>query len=197
MSNASNYGASLSEESNSSFSEEKSSPNTKHSSFDSPSQRIDKKLSLNEQTDLWRGSTRYVEVEVRKEVEINSVFQKTDSKFQRTLVETHSGSPKERSSQESSRNRLLRAYRFREMYLLPRFVSQENGSKRKLEPGEFHPNSQLYPLLTPLKDLSEFGIVASSRMFLITRAASKPHSDCAVKEWVLACTSIQFSCWVF
>lgn len=153
--------ASLPEELNAYYRQE-SLPCTSNSVFGTPTRKIEKELSLREQLALRRGSTRDVEVlqkvdptKSRKEIQIKSSFANSNQKLQCLKVEAHSSLPKEKSS----RNRLLRAYRYREMYLLPRFVSQENGLKRKLEPGEFHPNSQLYPLLTPLKDLSEFGTV--------------------------------------
>ena len=43
-------------------------------------------------------------------------------------------------------------------YLLPRYVIEEDGSKRKLEAGEWDDNSKLYSIFTPLKDMSDFGI---------------------------------------
>jgi hypothetical protein len=54
--------------------------------------------------------------------------------------------------------RRLKANNYRNMYLLPRFVEEENGEKRKLEAGEFDPKSKLYPLSTPIKDMSDFGV---------------------------------------
>lgn len=54
--------------------------------------------------------------------------------------------------------RRLKANNYRTMYLLPRFVQEEDGSKRKLEAGEFDPKSKLYPISTPIKDMSDFGI---------------------------------------
>jgi hypothetical protein len=59
---------------------------------------------------------------------------------------------------EIREHRRLVAKNYRNMYLLPRFVFEEDGSKRKLEAGEFHPQSQLYPLMTPIRDLSDFGV---------------------------------------
>ena len=53
--------------------------------------------------------------------------------------------------------RRLKAKAYRDMYLLPRFVVEEDGSKRKLEAGEFDPKSQLYPLSTPISEMSDFG----------------------------------------
>lgn len=57
--------------------------------------------------------------------------------------------------------RLIRhqkANNYRTMYLLPRFVEEEDGSKRKLEAGEFDPKSKLYPITTPIRDMSDFGV---------------------------------------
>jgi hypothetical protein len=54
--------------------------------------------------------------------------------------------------------RRLKANNYRTMYLLPRFVEEEDGSKRKLEAGEFDPKSKLYPLTTPIRDMSDFGV---------------------------------------
>ena len=54
-------------------------------------------------------------------------------------------------------NRRNKADLYRQLYLLPRYVEEEDGTKRKLEPGEFNPDSHLYPLLTPVKELSDFG----------------------------------------
>ena len=50
-------------------------------------------------------------------------------------------------------SRRTRANSYREQYLLPRFIKLEDGTKRKLEDGEFSPNSELYPLTTPIKEL--------------------------------------------
>jgi len=52
--------------------------------------------------------------------------------------------------------RRLKAQHYRQLYLLPRYV-QEEGGKRKLEAGEFDPKSELYPLSTPIDQLSDFG----------------------------------------
>lgn len=59
--------------------------------------------------------------------------------------------------------RRIRAKTYRDLYLLPRYVVEEDGSKRKLEAGEFDPNSKLYPLTTPIKDLSDFGKSSTHR----------------------------------
>jgi hypothetical protein len=58
----------------------------------------------------------------------------------------------------SLRQRRLRALKYRELYLLPRFVREQGGSKRKLEAGEYDPNSELYPLSTSIQEMSDFGI---------------------------------------
>lgn len=57
--------------------------------------------------------------------------------------------------------RRLKAQHYRQLYLLPRYV-QEEGGKRKLEAGEFDPKSELYPLSTPIDQLSDFGEFLSS-----------------------------------
>lgn len=54
--------------------------------------------------------------------------------------------------------RRLKANNYRTMYLLPRYVDEEDGSKRKLEAGEFDPKSKLYPITTPIRDMSDFGV---------------------------------------
>ncbi len=55
-------------------------------------------------------------------------------------------------------SRHARASKFRQMYLLPRYiVDEEDGSKRKLEYGEFHHNSKLYSIYTPIGEMSTFG----------------------------------------
>ena len=56
------------------------------------------------------------------------------------------------------RKRKLKAEQYREFFLLPRYVVEEDGSKRKLESGEFSGQSRLYPLCVPISDLSDFGI---------------------------------------
>jgi len=59
------------------------------------------------------------------------------------------------------KRRRNKALKYREMYLLPRFVVEEDGSKRKLEAGEFDPNSKLYPLTTPISEMSDFGTLGT------------------------------------
>ena len=56
------------------------------------------------------------------------------------------------------------------MYLLPRFVEKSkdmNGvhklTKRKLEPGDFDVKSKLYPLLTPISEMLDFGALKRER----------------------------------
>lgn len=62
-----------------------------------------------------------------------------------------------RKSVKSRRQTQLRAQRYRDNYLLPRYVL-ENGTKRKLKTGEFDPTSKLFPMSTPISEMSGFGI---------------------------------------
>ena len=54
------------------------------------------------------------------------------------------------------------AKKYREDYMMPRYVidideKTEKKQKRKLEPGEIDPNSKLYSIFAPISDLSDFG----------------------------------------
>ena len=60
--------------------------------------------------------------------------------------------------EEARRIRKAKANNYRTYYLLPRYVVEEDGKKRKLEAGEFVENSKLYSIFTPLRDMSDFGI---------------------------------------
>jgi hypothetical protein len=60
------------------------------------------------------------------------------------------------TKKELREQRRLKAKRYRQLYLLPRFVNEEGG-KRKLEAGEYDAKSELYPLSTPIDQLSDFG----------------------------------------
>jgi len=81
-------------------------------------------------------------------------------------VSVGGGPEKAPTSAEGRASRQERAQAYRERYLLPRYVVEEDGSKRKLEAGEYDDKSMLYPLTTPIKDLSDFGIGIS--MYFIT-----------------------------
>lgn len=73
------------------------------------------------------------------------------------MLEKHLLSSVELTPREIREQRRIRAKTYRDLYLLPRYVIEEDGSKRKLEAGEYDANSKLYPLCTPVKDLSDFG----------------------------------------
>ena len=66
------------------------------------------------------------------------------------------------------RKRKDKASAYRELFLLPRYVVEEDGSKRKLEAGEYDERSQLYSLFTPISEMSDFG-VGISMYFSSTR----------------------------
>lgn len=67
------------------------------------------------------------------------------------------GSKNHGGRKETKEQRFEKVTTYRELYLLPRFVIDEHGGKRMLEPGEFHPKSELYSLFTPIRELSDFG----------------------------------------
>ena len=91
--------------------------------------------------------------------------QENDDDFPHSEEEGEEGSGAEEEEitpEEVALRRALRkkrASRYRSMFLLPRFVVDEDGSKRKLRAGEYHPDSKpckatpiyLYP--TPEIDL--------------------------------------------
>lgn len=72
------------------------------------------------------------------------------------LAGTSDDSPQAMTKKVLREQRRLKAEHYRQLYLLPRYV-QEEGGKRKLEAGEFDPKSELYPLSTPIDQLSDFG----------------------------------------
>jgi hypothetical protein len=74
------------------------------------------------------------------------------------------------SSWEVRAQRRLLAKAFRDTHLLPRFVLEEDGRRRKLEPGEYDPRSQLYPLSTPINELADFGKQRELILFKISNA---------------------------
>jgi len=63
----------------------------------------------------------------------------------------------DQAPEDVRKRRHKKATNYRELYLLPRFVI-EDGEKRKLEAGEYDAKSQLYPISTPIKEMSDFGI---------------------------------------
>lgn len=67
------------------------------------------------------------------------------------------GAAEEERKRELRKIRRLKGENYRNRYLLPRYVLEEDGTKRKLEPGEYDPNSQLYPISTPIREMSDFG----------------------------------------
>jgi hypothetical protein len=85
---------------------------------------------------------------------LSQIKEKMSTTSSQPMLEKNLLGPSARDIREQRR---IRAKTYRELYLLPRYVVEEDGSKRKLEAGEYDPNSKLYPLCTPIKDLSDFG----------------------------------------
>ena len=91
--------------------------------------------------------------------------QENDDDFPHSEEEGEEGSGAEEEEitpEEVALRRALRkkrASRYRSMFLLPRFVVDEDGSKRKLRAGEYHPDSKpckatpIYRYPTPEIDL--------------------------------------------
>jgi hypothetical protein len=103
-------------------------------------------------------------------------YQPSDQKRSLVLPIARSISPHKGASflnpmAESRKERHAQAQSYRETYLLPRFVREENGGRRKLEAGEYDPQSSLYPLSTPISEMSDFGkiqthiFIRHSRLF--------------------------------
>ena len=74
-----------------------------------------------------------------------------------------------------------KANNYRELYLLPRYVIEEDGSKRKLEAGEFDEKSQLYSLCVPIKDMSDFGGLSRELSAPPTHTHKQTSCDTAAK----------------
>jgi hypothetical protein len=94
-------------------------------------------------------------------------------------------SQEELNKNELRKIRRLKAENYRNRYLLPRFVLEENGTRRKLEPGEYDPNSQLYPITTPIAELSDFGALSSGPLFFwvffgFSRCSDRPGCVCGL-----------------
>ena len=62
------------------------------------------------------------------------------------------------STDTANAARKRRVQRYRDIFALPRFVREEDGSYRRLKPGEYDPNSELFGLCMPMSALSDFGI---------------------------------------
>mmetsp|Transcript_28519 Transcript_28519/g.63650 ORF Transcript_28519/g.63650 Transcript_28519/m.63650 type:complete len:992 (-) Transcript_28519:354-3329(-) len=72
------------------------------------------------------------------------------------------GDSDEDDDDDEPARRLKAALLHRERFLLPRFVPERNAEGKielkKLEAGEFNPNSHLYPLTMPIRAMSDLGV---------------------------------------
>lgn len=75
-------------------------------------------------------------------------------------------STENKSDAKSRRERRINAMNFREKYLLPRYVENSDGTRRKLEAGESDENSKLYPLCASIEELSDFGMNCTTLLSL-------------------------------